>query len=233
MVLNCGGNSGLDGDLSPLRGMRLTFLSCWGCNVTDLSPLRGIPLTALFCASNRIADLEPLKGLPLSTLHCSGNRIASLEPLHGMKLNALHMSNNEVSQLEPLQGMALTLCSCDSNRIKNLNPLIGMPIGALVCGNNLLTTVQMFVKKPPDSFHFDCDTIPTTNWNGSATHGAATSGFPSTRATPRCSSPCEKRIGKAFASWPRSVKDTGISSSRNSCNGRRPKPSAGSSAATW
>ena len=161
VVLNCGGNSGLDGNLSPLRGMRLTFLSCWGCNVTDLSPLRGIPLTALFCASNRIADLEPLKGLPLSTLHCSGNRIASLEPLRGMKLNALHMSNNEVSQLEPLQGMALTLCSCDSNRIKNLNPLIGMPIGALVCGNNLLTTVQMFVKKPPDSFHFDCDTIPT------------------------------------------------------------------------
>ena len=43
-------------DLSPLKGMKLTFLHCGGTKVSDLSPLNGMPLTTLNCARTKVSD---------------------------------------------------------------------------------------------------------------------------------------------------------------------------------
>ena len=45
-------------DLSPLQGMRLTYMSCFGNLVSDLSPLEGMPL-AYFELSRRTFGIEP------------------------------------------------------------------------------------------------------------------------------------------------------------------------------
>ncbi|MFH0954243.1 MAG: protein kinase [Verrucomicrobiota bacterium] len=159
-MLNCGG-SRLAKGLEPLAGMRLAWLSCWRSGIKTLEPLRDMTtLTELYCDGNEIETLEPLAGLPLGTLICPGNRIESLEPLRGMPLSSLHCGANRIESLEPLRGMPLNMFSCHGNRIQSLLPLEGLALGYLACGSNELTSLDPFVKTPPFSFLYECDTLP-------------------------------------------------------------------------
>ncbi|MFH0880931.1 MAG: leucine-rich repeat domain-containing protein, partial [Lentisphaerota bacterium] len=158
-MLNCGG-SHLRTGLEPLSGMPLTWLCCWHSEVESLEPLRGMPLTALYCDGNRIESLDPLKGMPLGRLICSGNRIASLEPLRDMSLTTLHCAGNRITSLEPLRGINLNMLSCQCNEITSLEPLKGTALGVLTCGCNRLANAGSFVKNPPETFIFDCDSMP-------------------------------------------------------------------------
>jgi hypothetical protein len=66
-VLNCGGSNTRKGQLSdvtPLQGMRLTYLACANTQVSDLSPLRGMPLITLICGGSNVSDLSPLETMP-------------------------------------------------------------------------------------------------------------------------------------------------------------------------
>ncbi len=86
--LNCG-FSPLLYDLSPLRGMPLTYLGCIVTQVFDLSPLQGMPLTELYCSSTQVSDLSPLAGMPLTLLWCQDTWGSDLSPLAGMSLTTL------------------------------------------------------------------------------------------------------------------------------------------------
>ena len=158
-MLVCNGNE--IESLEPLTGMSLNLLGCYGNRIESLEPLRGMPLNALYCNANRITSLEPLQGLPLVTLNCSGNRIENLEPLKDLSLTVLHTGDNLIQSLEPLAAMHLNMLSCHANKIKSLKPLENMQLAALTCGANEINSVSAFIKKPPDDFRFDCDTIPT------------------------------------------------------------------------
>jgi hypothetical protein len=48
-------------DLSPLKGMKLTYLNCERAKVTDLSPLNGMPLKILHCDFVPARDAEILR----------------------------------------------------------------------------------------------------------------------------------------------------------------------------
>ena len=74
-------------DLTPLRALpRLTRLSIIGtkssrCRFSDLSQLKSMPLTALTCQNTAVSDLSPLKDMKLTFLQCSGPRLSDLSPL--------------------------------------------------------------------------------------------------------------------------------------------------------
>ena len=158
-MLVCNGNE--IESLEPLAGMPLTLLGCYGNRIESLESLKDMPLTALYCNANRITSLEPLRGLPLVTLNCSGNRIENLDALQGMPLTVLHAGDNQIQNLEPLTGLHLTMLSSHANRIKSVKPLENMHLASLTCGANEINSISAFIKKPPDDFRFDCDTIPT------------------------------------------------------------------------
>ena len=158
-MLNCGGNR--ISSLEPLKGMPLTWLGCWGNRIGSLEPVSGMRLTALYCDANEIPSLKPLKGMPLTTLHCNGNRIRTLTEVSELPLTTLHCGCNALRDLEPLRGLRLTIFSCHCNQIKSLAPLRGMPLGSLYCGGNQLSGIESFIKNPPESMLFDCDTIST------------------------------------------------------------------------
>jgi serine/threonine protein kinase len=120
-------------DLSPLKGLKLTYLACWKTKVIDLSPLKGMPLTYLECDFTRVADLSPLKGMPLTHLGCGGTRVADLSPLEGMPLTHLDCWETQVADLSPLKGMGLTYLRCDHTKVSDLSPLKGMPLKELLC----------------------------------------------------------------------------------------------------
>ena len=136
-VLNFGGrygaNLGGPADLSPLKDMKLTSLSCDFTPVSDLSPLKDMKLTELAFCGTKVADLSPLKGMPLTVLGCSYTPVSELSPLKGMPLTALFCNGVKVSDLSPLKGMPLTVLACEATKVTDLSPLKGMPLTGLSC----------------------------------------------------------------------------------------------------
>ena len=101
-ILWCGGGTSnkrsILSDLSPLRGMKLTKLTCRGTKVSDLSPLQGMPLSVLFCEGTWVSDLSPLQGMPLSILVCHNTSVSDLSPLQGCKsLQSLNVGRSKVT----------------------------------------------------------------------------------------------------------------------------------------
>jgi len=129
--LDCGGTQ--VADLSPLKQMRLTHLYCYNMPVSDLSPLKGMPLTLLHCGATQVSDLSPLKGMPLTILDCGVTKVSDLSPLKDMKLTSLACWNTQVSHLSPLKGMPLTYLHCINTQVADLSPIKGMPLMLLGC----------------------------------------------------------------------------------------------------
>ena len=121
------------GDLSPLKGLKLTHLCCNGTRVSDLSPLKGMNLSLLFFAATPVSDLSPLKGMNLSQLHFAGTSVTDLSPLKGMNLVLLICSETPVTDLSPLEGMPLTGLMCDHTPVSDLSPLKNLPLRILRC----------------------------------------------------------------------------------------------------
>lgn len=114
-------------DLSPLRGLPLTFLAVENNPVFDLSPLKGLKLKSLKLGVTKVSDLSPLQGMPLEVLHCGFTRVADLSPLKGMKLIEADFQATAVSDLRPLEGMPIRALECYGLRqLTDLSPLKGM-----------------------------------------------------------------------------------------------------------
>ena len=119
-------------DLSPVRGLPLTSLSCVNCNVYDLTPLKGMKLKSLHLGSTPVFDLSPLKGMPLEDLDFSFTKVSDISPLEGMRLTRVGFEATDVSVLSPLKGMALTHLAV-GRKVTDLSPLTGMPLEELTC----------------------------------------------------------------------------------------------------
>ncbi len=118
-------------DISPVRALeRLKILACNGTwdkrKLADLSPLRGLKLTFLNCSFSKVADLSPLAGMPLVELWCNHTLVASLSPLRDMPLTRLHINETPVSDLSPLKDMPLAILQCNETQVSDLTPLAGM-----------------------------------------------------------------------------------------------------------
>ena len=106
-------------DVTPVRALPdLEQLDCqesvkWKSRLSDLSPLKGMKLKWLTCVAPKLADLTPLKDMPLTYLNCGGTKVSDLSPLKGMKLDMLLCSNTLVSDLSLLKDMPLKELFCD------------------------------------------------------------------------------------------------------------------------
>lgn len=118
-------------DLSPLRGLPLTELSCSDTLVRDLSPLEGMRLRVLRCANTNVSDLSPLRAMPLERLELSWTKTSSLGPLAGMKLRHLGAEATRVGDLSPLKGAKLTLLNVSNTVVADLSPLRDMELALL------------------------------------------------------------------------------------------------------
>jgi WD40 repeat protein/serine/threonine protein kinase len=107
-----GRGNGILKDLSPLRGLRLTYLDCSGNSIEDLSPLEGMPLEQLVCLCNPIRDLSPLAGMPLQSLDLAWTFVSDLSPLRGLPLTRLDARTDLAPGLSPLLGSSLVELRC-------------------------------------------------------------------------------------------------------------------------
>ena len=119
-------------ELTPLKGMPLKNLALGGTGVTDLTPLSGMPLEWLFMWGNRVSDLTPLKGMPLKWLNCGGSgQKLDLTPLAGLRLEFLCVNHTKVSDLAALKDVPLKELLCSNTPVSDLNPLRGMRLRQL------------------------------------------------------------------------------------------------------
>ena len=140
------GKTGLS-DLSPLKGLPLTTLSCVNSNVYDLTPLRGMKLTTLQVGSSLVYDLAPLAGMPLAELDCGYTKVADLAPLRGMGLARLFLDGTPAADLSPLKGMPLTHLGVGP-AVTDLSPLKGMPLNEFGCGGSGVTDLSPLAGMP-------------------------------------------------------------------------------------
>ncbi|MBM3888333.1 MAG: leucine-rich repeat domain-containing protein [Verrucomicrobia bacterium] len=130
------------GPLRALKGLKKLSLSHWSGSSTtrgaasDLSPLRGMALTWLYCHGTDVDNLSPLHGMPLTVLSCGSTQVSDLSPLAGMPLTVLSVDNTQVTDLAPLTGMPLTVLWCNRTKVNDLLPLAGMPLKELRCEFN-------------------------------------------------------------------------------------------------
>lgn len=153
--LICGGSPGKGqlADLSPLKGMPLTFLHFYATQVKDLFPLKDMKLTNLSCQDTMIADLSPLKEMKLDHLNCGGTQISDLLALKDMKLAALWCNRTNVSDLTPLKDMKLVVLNCDVTKVTDLSPLNGMKLESLNCGATKVSDLSPLKGMPLTILH--------------------------------------------------------------------------------
>jgi serine/threonine protein kinase len=115
--LECHGSPNIVGrlaDLSPLRGMSLSYLQCGGNLINDLSPLKQMKLSELNCSYTSVTDLSPLQEMSMQKLEIVGTRVPDLSLLRGMPLEVLHCWNNpQFSDASPLESIPLRELVCD------------------------------------------------------------------------------------------------------------------------
>ncbi|WP_020467987.1 protein kinase domain-containing protein [Zavarzinella formosa] len=135
--LECNGtwpNKGQLADLSPLKGMNLTKMSCSATLVTDLSPLREMKLTVLWCPGTLVSDLGPLKGMPLNKLLIYNTKVSDLSPLKGMPMAELSCNETKLTDLSPLRGMPLKVLDWNFNAERDTEILRSIPTLEMING---------------------------------------------------------------------------------------------------
>ena len=115
-------------DLSALAGMKLTWLACHGNpQVHDLTPLRDMPLTTLSCGGTQVKDLSSLSGMHLTVLAINDTPVEDISVLSGMPLVVLWCNNTKLSGLSVLKGMPLRELRCDFLMTRDEALLRGIP----------------------------------------------------------------------------------------------------------
>jgi len=119
--------------LEPLSEMPLEYLGLSYTQISDLSPVRKIPLKALGITGTQVTDLSPLEGMPISELYCGGLPLSDLSQVASLPLTRLGCFNTSISDLSLLRGKSLVHLDINMTNVEDLSPLKGMPLETLFC----------------------------------------------------------------------------------------------------
>lgn len=98
--------------------------------ITDLTPLKGMPLSYLGLGYNKVSDLTPLEGMPLRNINIERTAVSELSPLAGASLTHIMLADAPVSDLSPLRGMPLSSISAQTRSLADISPLSDSPLSS-------------------------------------------------------------------------------------------------------
>ena len=93
----------------------LTFLSCWGNQLTSLDVSSNTALTTLDCAQNKLTSLNISSNVALTNLNCATNKLTSLDVSSNIALTNLNCGSNKLTSLDISANTALTNLESGSN----------------------------------------------------------------------------------------------------------------------
>ncbi len=135
-------------DLSPLSGLKLTFLSLKDNPVSDLRPLAQMPIEQLYLEGTAVRDLTPLRSLPLRILWLNKTPVVNLLPLDGLPLTQLNLLETKVTDLSPLAGMPLETVWLTDTNINDLSPLVACPLVSLTLHRTPISDISLVRRWP-------------------------------------------------------------------------------------
>jgi Leucine-rich repeat (LRR) protein len=150
-ALTCNGSApgkGTLADLSPLKDMKLTSLSCSNTRVADLSPLQGMKLATLVIDHTRVTDVSPLRDMKLTELSLAGTSVSDLSPLKDMPLTHLNIADTKVTDLSDLRDLRLRSFNCGKTQVWDLSPLRDMPLTTFDSSGSKVTDFSILKDKP-------------------------------------------------------------------------------------
>lgn len=137
-------------DITPLAGLKLTYLALVNTRITDLSPLKGMQIDFLILSRCvLLKDIDPLLGMPLATLDLSSTAVTDLTPLASTVLRNFSCADSKVKDLRPLAKLkSLEGLNCSSTGVSDLEPLADLPVRHLECHRTLVKDLSPLKKLP-------------------------------------------------------------------------------------
>ncbi len=133
--------------ISDLTGIgyftKLSYLSCYGNNLTSLD-MSGNPLLAsLFCYNNKLTSLNVSNNPALDALWCEHNSLTSLDVSNNPLLEQLDCYNNQLTELNVSACTALDSLNCSNNHIASLDVSNNTALLRLRCSFNHLESLDV------------------------------------------------------------------------------------------
>ena len=121
----------------------LTYLSCYGNQLTSLDISNNTALTDLICFNNQLTSLDISNNTALTFLWCDNNQLTSLDVSNNTALTYLRCSDNQLVSLDVNNNIALTSLISDNNQLTSLDVSNNTALEELVIGDNLLTSLDV------------------------------------------------------------------------------------------
>lgn len=131
-------------DLSDIKYfINLTFLNCYGNQLTSLDVSNNTALTELVCSYNQLTSLDVSNNTALTELSCGSNNLTSLDLSKNTALTHLECYGNQLTSLDLSNNVALTKLWCFDNQLTSLDLSKNTALTYLDCDNNQLTTLDL------------------------------------------------------------------------------------------
>ena len=155
--------SSLDG-IEYLTG--LTYLSCYGCSLTELDVSGCTALEELHCSFNSLTSLNVNGAVSLKIIDCAYNELETLDLSGCPNLETLECNNNKLAALDFSSNKVLTELRCDDNLLEILD-LSGCPnLETLDCSYNKLAALDLSRNVALTELNCNDNVLETLNLNG-------------------------------------------------------------------
>ena len=139
--LDCYGNQLTNLDLS--YNIALTYLECWANQLTNLNLSQNIDLTFLACNNNQLTNLDLSQNTALTNLNCGTNPLESIDLSQNTALTDLGCVAIQITSLDLSQNTDLELLDCYSNQLTSLDLSQNSALNFLICDDNNLICLNI------------------------------------------------------------------------------------------
>ncbi len=139
--LDCYGNQITNLDLS--YNVALTYLECWYNQLTNLDLSQNIDLTFLACNNNQLTNLDLSQNTALTNLNCSTNPLESIDLSQNTALTDLSCVAIQITSLDLSHNTDLELLDCYSNQLTSLDLSQSSALNFLICDDNNLMCLNI------------------------------------------------------------------------------------------
>ena len=140
--------------LDVSKNTQLTYLNCYGNQLSILDVSKNTQLTELGCGLNQLTSLDISKNTLLTELLCLQNQLTTLDVSANTQLTLLDCRDNKLTTLDVSANTQLRHLECLSNQLRTLDLSKNTQLKWLSCSFNQLRTLDL--SKDAQLTELDC-----------------------------------------------------------------------------
>ncbi len=133
-----------DMEIQEDEASNVTYLDVSYSNIVDMTGIETfVSLTYLVCFGNQISTLNVSNSIDLQYLFCNDNQITALNISGLNNLQIVYCQSNQLTSLDANNLNSLTELNCERNQISSLNINGSTNVEILKCGSNQITNLDI------------------------------------------------------------------------------------------